>query len=189
MNQLSSASEPKLKSKFSKKKSAISTMKVFIWLAVILFCGTVAVHSAPFGTGADFDEQEIDFMDKEEEEVEIAESNNAQEEIDEPKNSEEPNNTEASNESSEERKCGLKDRIVGFFTGECGNGKGKADVSVSHENGSTEVKAEVGKRWESDDGKTKIEANVHVDGKFNGGEGSSPSSPNYGASIQIETEW
>lgn len=150
-------------------------MKVFIWLALILLFNAVTIYSAAIDNRDHSKEEEIEPIDNEG--VEIQESKNEENEAE----------VEVTKEASQETGCSLKDRIVAFFTNK---GKGKAKVDVSHEDGSTEFKAEVGKRWESEDGKTKVEANVHVNGKFNGGDVSTnPSNSNYGASLHVETEW
>lgn len=148
-------------------------MKVFIWLALILFCGVAAIHSAAIDTGAYSNELEVEPMEMNEVEIE------------------EPTSTEINAEVSQETDCSLKNRIVSFFKDKFQlSGTGKANVAISHDDGSTEVKAEIGKRWQSDDGKTQIQANINFNGKFNGGDlAAHPSNPNYSASLQIQTEW
>lgn len=61
------------------------------------------------------------------------------------------------------------------------NGKGQASVDVQKERGRTSVNAQVGKVWESNNGRTTVEANANWGRDF----GRGGSKPNYGANVGI----
>lgn len=61
------------------------------------------------------------------------------------------------------------------------NGKGQASVDVQKERGRTSVNAQVGRVWESNNGRTTVETNANWGRDF----GRGGSKPNYGANILI----
>lgn len=131
-------------------------MKIFIWLGLILFCGAVAIHSAPISAETN----------KESVEKEVA----------------------AESTETQETGCKFKDKVIAFFKDKFQlSGKGQASVEVTNDCGDTVVSAEFKEHWESEDGKTQIEASAHVDGKFTGGTLSKD--PTYGASLSIQHDW
>lgn len=65
------------------------------------------------------------------------------------------------------------------------SGNGQASVDIKQNRGTTSVNAQVGRVWESNNGRTRVEANANYGRDY----GRGGSKPNYGGNIGISHKW